>query len=229
MTTAQAQRPGPAPAQTPAPPAQRVISRDTTSEELNSDYKWGFTIDIEQEAFPKGLSEDVVRLISAKKNEPEWMLDWRLRAYRFWERQGYSEPTWANIQHPPIDYQDIHYYAAPKSADAGPQSLDEVDPEVLEAFDKLGIPLAEQARLAGVAVDAVLDSVSVATTYQEQLEKAGVIFCPISEAVQNHPELVRKYSGVRGALRRQFLRHPEFGGVFRRLFRLHPPRRALPH
>ena len=195
MTTAQAQRPGPAPAQTPAPPAQRVISRDTTSEELNSDYKWGFTIDIEQEAFPKGLSEDVVRLISAKKNEPEWMLDWRLRAYRFWERQGYSEPTWANIQHPPIDYQDIHYYAAPKSADAGPQSLDEVDPEVLEAFDKLGIPLAEQARLAGVAVDAVLDSVSVATTYQEQLEKAGVIFCPISEAVQNHPELVRKYLG----------------------------------
>ena len=175
--------------------AQRVISRDTTSEELNSDYKWGFTIDIEEEAFPKGLSEDVVRLISAKKNEPEWMLEWRLRAYRFWSRQNYTEPTWANVEYPPIDFQDIHYYAAPKSADDGPKSLDEVDPEVLEAFNKLGIPLEEQARLAGVAVDAVLDSVSVATTYQEQLEKAGVIFCSMSEAIQNHPDLVQKYLG----------------------------------
>ena len=176
-------------------PPQRVISRETTAEELNSDYKWGFTIDIEQEAFPKGLSEDVVRLISAKKDEPEWMLDWRLRAYRFWSRQNYAAPAWANVQYPPIDFQDIHYYAAPKSADDGPKSLDEVDPEVLEAFSKLGIPLEEQARLAGVAVDAVLDSVSVATTYQEQLEKAGVIFCSMSEAIRNHPDLVRKYLG----------------------------------
>ena len=175
--------------------AQRVISRDTTSEELDSDYQWGFTIDIEQEAIPKGLSEDVVRLIAAKKNEPQWMLDWRLKAFRFWSRQTYTEPKWANVEYPPIDFQDMHYYAAPKSAADGPQSLDEVDPEVLEAFGKLGIPLEEQARLAGVAVDAVLDSVSVATTYQEQLEKAGVIFCSMSEAIQNHPDLVQKYLG----------------------------------
>ena len=176
-------------------PSQRVISRETTAEELNSDYKWGFTIDIEEDAFPKGLSEDVVRMISAKKQEPEWMLDWRLKAFRFWSRQTYTEPTWANIKHPAIDFQDIHYYAAPKSSNDGPQSLEDVDPEVLEAFSKLGIPLEEQARLAGVAVDAVLDSVSVATTYQEQLEKAGVIFCSMSEAVRKHPDLVQKYLG----------------------------------
>ena len=176
-------------------PSQRVISRETTAEELNSDYKWGFTIDIEEDAFPKGLSEDVVRLISEKKQEPEWMLDWRLKAFRFWSRQTYTEPTWANIEHPAIDFQDIHYYAAPKSSGDGPQSLEDVDPEVLEAFSKLGIPREEQARLAGVAVDAVLDSVSVATTYQEQLEKAGVIFCSMSEAVRNHPDLVQKYLG----------------------------------
>ena len=172
----------------------RVISRDTTSTELDSDYKWGFTIDIDSDLAPKGLSEDVVRLISAKKEEPEWLLEWRLKAFRHWERLQYQEPAWANIHHDPIDYQDIYYYAAPSSGDA-PKSLDEVDPEVLEAFDKLGIPLQERERLAGVAVDAVLDSVSVATTYQETLEKAGVIFCSMSEAVQNHPELVQKYLG----------------------------------
>ena len=172
----------------------RVISRDTTSTELDSDYKWGFTIDIDSDLAPKGLSEDVVRLISAKKEEPEWLLEWRLKAFRHWERLQYQEPAWANIEHDPIDYQDIYYYAAPSSGDA-PKSLDEVDPEVLEAFDKLGIPLQERERLAGVAVDAVLDSVSVATTYQETLEKAGVIFCSMSEAVQNHPELVQKYLG----------------------------------
>ena len=172
-----------------------VISRSTTSADLDTDYKWGFTLDIESDVAPKGLSEDVVRLISAKKNEPEWMLEWRLKAFRHWLKLKQHSPTWANIQHPPIDYQDIHYYAAPGAGDNRPKSLDEVDPEVLEAFEKLGIPLAERERLAGVAVDAVLDSVSVATTYQETLEKSGVIFCPISEAVQNHPDLVKKYLG----------------------------------
>src|SRR5918996_5841682 len=174
----------------------RVISRtSTTSEELHSDYKWGFTIDIEQDAAPKGLSEEVVHYISAKKNEPEWMLEWRLKAYRHWIRQNYEEPKWARIHHPPIDFQDIHYYAAPRSDKEGPKSLDEVDTELLEAFSKLGIPLEEQKKLTGVAIDAVLDSVSVATTYQEMLEKEGIIFCSISEAVQNHPELVQKYLG----------------------------------
>ena len=172
----------------------RVISRDTTSTDLDSDYKWGFTIDIGSDLAPKGLSEDVVRLISAKKEEPEWLLEWRLKAFRHWERLKYEEPAWANIHHEPIDYQDIYYYAAPSNGDA-PKSLDEVDPEILEAFDKLGIPIQERERLAGVAVDAVLDSVSVATTYQETLEKAGVIFCSMSEAVKNHPELVQKYLG----------------------------------
>ena len=173
--------------------SQRVISR--TSRDLDSEYKWGFTIDIDEDFIPKGLSEDVVRLISAKKNEPNWMLEWRLKAFKFWSRQTYQEPQWAHIHHPPIDYQDIYYYAAPASQKDGPKSLDEVDPEVLEAFNKLGIPLEEQKALAGVAVDAVLDSVSVATTYRETLEKVGVIFCSMSEAVQNHPELVQKYLG----------------------------------
>ena len=174
----------------------RVISRGaTTSSDLETDYKWGFTIDIESDVAPKGLSEDIVRLISAKKEEPDWMLEWRLKAFRHWVKQSQEEPKWANIHHPPIDYQDIHYYAAPGSKEGGPKSLDEVDPEILEAFEKLGIPLAERERLAGVAVDAVIDSVSVATTYQETLEKAGIIFCPISEAIRNHPDLVQKYMG----------------------------------
>ena len=175
---------------------QRVISRtETTSSDLDTDYKWGFTIDIDSDVAPKGLSEDVVRLISAKKGEPEWMLEWRLKAYRHWLRLNYEEPAWANIEHPKIDFQDIYYYAAPSSGKDAPKSLDEVDPEILEAFDKLGIPLAERERLAGVAVDAVLDSVSVATTYQETLEKAGIIFCSMSEAIRNHPDLVQKYLG----------------------------------
>lgn len=173
----------------------KVISRKTTSSELDSDYKWGFTIDIEADVIPKGLSEDVVRLISDKKGEPEWMLEWRLKAYRHWLKQDFEEPKWANIHHPPIDYQDIIYYSDPRSKKDGPKSLDDVDPEVLEAFEKLGIPLAERERLAGVAVDAVLDSVSVATTYQAKLEEAGIIFCPISEAIKNHPDLVKKYLG----------------------------------
>ena len=143
---------------------------------------------------PKGLSEDIVRFISAKKEEPEWMLEWRLKAYRYWVTLNEEEPKWANIQHPRIDFQDIIYYASPTQKD-GPKSMDEVDPELLEAFDKLGIPLDEQKQLAGVAVDAVLDSSSVATTYQETLEKAGVIFCSMSEAIRNHPDLVQKYLG----------------------------------
>ena len=174
---------------------QRVISRNTTAEDLQSDYKWGFSIDIEEDAAPKGLNEDIVRLISAKKNEPEWMLESRLKAYRHWLRLNNEEPTWANIHHPTIDFQDIHYYAAPASTADGPKSLDEVDPELVEAFNKLGIPLDEQKRMTGVAVDAVLDSVSVATTYQGMLEEAGIIFCSMSEAVQKHPELVQKYLG----------------------------------
>ena len=172
---------------------QRVISRETRLEDTQ--YKWGFELDIESDVAPRGLSEEIVRLISAKKNEPEWMLDWRLKAYRHWLKLGTEEPQWANVEFSPIDYQDIIYYAAPRSQADGPKSLDEVDPEILEGFSKLGIPLEEQKKLTGVAVDAVLDSVSVATTYQEMLKKAGVIFCSMSEAVQNHPELVRKYIG----------------------------------
>ncbi len=176
--------------------ASRVISRTaTSSDDLDTDYKWGFTIDVESDVAPKGLNEEIVRLISFKKGEPAWMLEWRLKAYRHWVKLNNEEPKWANIHHPPIDYQDIIYYAAPGSGKDGPKSLDEVDPEVLAAFEKLGIPLAEREKLAGVAVDAVLDSVSVATTYQEKLEEAGIIFCSMSEAIKNHPELVRKYLG----------------------------------
>ena len=172
---------------------QKVISRKTGIEE--STYRWGFDLEIESDVAPRGLNEDIVRLISAKKQDPDWMLEWRLKAYRHWLTLGNEEPTWANIEHAPIDFQDIIYYAAPKSQGDGPKSLEDVDPEVLEAFSKLGIPLEEQKRLTGVAIDAVLDSVSVATTYKEMLEKAGVIFCSMSEAVQNHPDLVKKYIG----------------------------------
>jgi Fe-S cluster assembly protein SufB len=162
----------------------------------SQDYKWGFVTDIEQEAIPAGLSEEVIHLISAKKHEPEWMLDWRLKAYRFWEKleKSEAEPKWANIHYPPVDYQHIVYYSAPKMKD-GPQSLDEVDPKLLETYEKLGIPLSEQKLLAGVAVDAVFDSVSVATTFKDKLADLGIIFCSFSEAVQEHPELVRKYLG----------------------------------
>ena len=176
--------------------ASRVISRTTTSDDLDTDYKWGFTIDVESDVAPKGLNEDTVRLISFKKGEPDWMLEWRLKAFRHWVKLNNEEPKWANIHHPPIDYQDIIYYAAPGAGTDAPKSLDEVDPEVLAAFDKLGIPLAEREKLAGVAVDAVLDSVSVATTYQDKLQEAGIIFCSMTEAVQNHPDLVRKYLGT---------------------------------
>ena len=161
-------------------------------EEATGNYKYGFVTDIEVDKAPKGLSEDTIRLISAKKDEPEWMLEWRLKAYRHWLTM--EDPDWAKLNYPPIDYQDIHYYAAPKKAE-GPKSLDEVDPELLRTYEKLGIPLREQEMLAGVAVDAVFDSVSVATTFREKLAKAGVIFCPISEAIRDYPELVQKYIG----------------------------------
>ena len=161
-------------------------------------YKYGFVTDIESAKAPKGLNEDIVRFISAKKNEPAWLTEWRLDAYRRWLTM--EEPTWARVEYPKIDYQDLYYYAAPKSMDDGPKSLDEVDPELLRTYEKLGIPLREQEILAGVqtskvAVDAVFDSVSVATTFRAELAKAGVIFCPISEAVHSHPELVKKYLG----------------------------------
>ena len=160
-------------------------------------YQYGFTPDIESEKAPKGLSEDIVRFISAKKNEPDWLTQWRLEAYRRWLTM--REPDWARVHYPPIDYQDLYYYSAPKST-PGPKTIDDVDPELLRTYEKLGIPLREQEILAGVetrkvAVDAVFDSVSVATTFKEELAKAGVIFCPISEAVQTHPELVRQYLG----------------------------------
>ncbi len=168
----------------------------STLVEEREDYKWGFVTDIESDVAPPGLSEEIVRFISAKKNEPDFLLEWRLKAYRAWrEMQAKKgEPRWAHVRFDPLDYEAISYYAAPKKKE-GPKNLDEVDPELLETFDKLGIPLGEQKMLAGVAVDAVFDSVSVATTFKETLAEAGVIFCSFSDAVQNHPELVMKYLG----------------------------------
>ncbi|MGF1517041.1 MAG: Fe-S cluster assembly protein SufB [Nodosilinea sp.] len=161
---------------------------------VSQPYKYGFTTNIEADAIPRGLSEDVVRMISAKKNEPAFMLEFRLKAYRKWLTM--SEPAWPNVKYPPIDYQNIVYYSAPKAQAKKLGSLDEVDPTLLDTFEKLGIPLSEQKRLANVAVDAIFDSVSVATTYKEKLAESGVIFCSISEALQEHPELVEKYLGT---------------------------------
>jgi Fe-S cluster assembly protein SufB len=166
------------------------------AELADREYEYGFVTDIESETIPKGLSEEIVRIISAKKEEPRWLLQWRLKAYHRFAKmleEGH-EPTWAMIEYPTIDYQDMYYYSAPKRKDQL-ESLDEVDPELLRTYEKLGIPLEEQKRLAGVAVDAVFDSVSVATTYKDELEKQGIIFCPFSEAVRSHPELVKKYLG----------------------------------
>ncbi len=160
---------------------------------ISRDYQHGFETEVEADAIPRGLSEETVRLISARKNEPEFLLEWRLAAYRRWLTM--TPPQWASVHHPPIDYQDIIYYSAPKSQKDGPKSLDEVDPELLKTYEKLGIPLHERAILAGVAVDAVFDSVSVATTFKDKLAEQGIIFCSFSEAVQHHPELVRQYLG----------------------------------
>lgn len=164
-----------------------------TNEFLNSDYKYGFFTDIETEVFPKGLDEGIIHLISQKKNEPPWLLDFRLKAYRHW--LTLKTPSWAKLNVPEIDFQDLYYYSAPKKK-AEVSSLDEIDPELLATFAKLGIPLNEQKRISGVAVDAIFDSVSVGTTHQADLEKVGVIFCSISEAVHNHPDLVKKYLGT---------------------------------
>jgi len=161
--------------------------------ETSGPYKAGFVTDIESESVPPGLNEEVVRLISEKKSEPEWLLDWRLKAFRQWLTM--KEPNWQNVHYPPIDYQAMVYYSAPKSRKDGPKSLDEVDPKLLETYEKLGIPLREREKLAGVAVDAVFDSVSVATTFREKLAEVGVIFCSFSEAVQTHPDLVKQYLG----------------------------------
>ena len=159
---------------------------------VEQEYKWGFYTDVETDTLPPGLNEDVIRHISAKKEEPEWLLDWRLKAFRHW--QTMHEPRWPHVQYEPIDYQGISYYSAPGAKDKDrPKSLDEVDPKLLETYDKLGVPLHERERLAGVAVDAVFDSVSVGTTHQEELAKHGVIFCSFSEAVREHPELIKKY------------------------------------
>jgi len=161
---------------------------------VRQEYKYGFFTDVETESAPPGLSEDTIRLISRKKNEPEWLTDWRLKAFRHWETM--EEPTWPKVHHEPINYQDIVYYSAPKKTGEGPKSLDEVDPKLLETYEKLGIPLKERERLAGVAVDAVFDSVSVGTTFKKQLAEKGIIFCSFGEAVQEHPDLVRKYLGM---------------------------------
>ena len=169
--------------------------QEETIEQVNlatSKYKYGFSTDLEVDKAPKGLDENIIKLISSKKNEPEWMLDWRLKAFEIWKKM--KEPEWAKVNYPKIDYQDIYYYSAPKNTEKL-KSLDEVDPELLKTYEKLGIPLNEQKALAGVAVDAVFDSVSVVTTFRKQLEEKGVIFCPISEAIKTHPELVKKYIG----------------------------------
>ena len=168
-------------------------SEQTVERHLEGRYKHGFVTDIETESLPPGLNEDVIRAISARKDEPEWLLEWRLRAYRKFLKM--AEPKWAHLNIDPIDLQAISYFAAPKSDKDRPQSLDEVDPKLLETYDKLGVPLHERAKLAGVAVDAVFDSVSVGTTFKKELEKAGVIFCSFAEAAREHPELVRKYLG----------------------------------
>ncbi|HSR49241.1 MAG TPA: Fe-S cluster assembly protein SufB [Acidobacteriota bacterium] len=171
----------------------------TETEELqklaDKKYEYGFYTDIEADQVEPGLNEDVVRLISAKKKEPEWLLNWRLKALKHFQKTEFKEPRWAKLKFPPIDYQAISYYSAPKSKDDAPKSLDEVDPKLLETYNKLGIPLAEQEKLTGVAVDAVFDSVSVATTFKEKLKDMGIIFCSFSEAVREHPELVKKYLG----------------------------------
>jgi Fe-S cluster assembly protein SufB len=172
-------------------------ANDTLEELAGREYKYGFITDIESDTVPPGLNEDIIRLISAKKNEPEFMLEWRLKAYRHWAKleKNQAEPKWAMVHYPAIDYQAISYYSAPKNKGDAPKSLAEVDPELLNTYEKLGIPLREQERLAGVAVDAVFDSVSVATTFKGKLAEMGVIFCSFSEALQNHPDLVQKYLG----------------------------------
>jgi Fe-S cluster assembly protein SufB len=204
-----------------------MSTNDKTFHDLaQQDYKWGFVTDVAEEKIPRGLNEGIVRLISAKKNEPEFMLEWRLKAFRHWLtlEKAEAEPTWANIHYPPIDYQNIFYYSAPPKR-ATVNSLDDIDPEILKTYEKLGIPLTEQKRLAGVAVDAVFDSVSVATTFQGKLAEMGVIFRCGEEPPRAHQDI----PGQRGALYRQLLCRAERRGVQRRVFRLRAQGRALPH
>jgi Fe-S cluster assembly protein SufB len=169
-----------------------ATATDTIEDLANKEYRWGFVTDIESDAIPRGLNEDIIRMISSKKNEPEFMLEWRLKSYRHWLTM--EEPKWQNVHYAPIDYQNIIYYAAPKQKNS-PKSLDEIDPELLRTYEKLGIPLKEQELLSGVAVDAVFDSVSVATTFKDKLAEMGIIFCSFSDAVLHHPDLVQKYLG----------------------------------
>src|SRR5438874_4560606 len=173
-------------------PDNNEVKDDLTTIERTvlSDYKYGFVTDIEADEAPKGLNEDTIRFISAKKNEPQWMLDWRLKAFQHWLKM--EEPHWANVTFPKINYQDIIYYSAPKQK-INPESLDQIDPELRRTFEKLGISLDEQKRLTGVAVDAVIDSVSIGTSFKEQLAERGIIFCSMSDAIQEHPDLVKKY------------------------------------
>ena len=168
-------------------------TRESVDDLIPSGYQHGFVTEIESDTVPPGLSEATIRTISARKHEPEWMLEWRLKAYRHW--LTLDAPAWAHVVHPPIEYQAISYYSAPRKKADGPKSLDEIDPQLLDAYSKLGIPLEEQKALAGVAVDAVFDSVSVASTFRKNLAEAGVIFCAMSEAVREHPELVQQYLG----------------------------------
>ncbi len=170
-----------------------AAANDPIQKRIDKEYEWGFVTEVESDTIPKGLDEDVIRTISAKKDEPEWLLEWRLEAYRAWLKM--DEPKWPNVKYADIDFQDIHYYSEPKRPEDGPNSMDEVDPEIKATFEKLGIPLEEQMRLSGVAVDAVFDSVSVATTFKDKLSELDIIFCSFSEAVREHPELVRKYLG----------------------------------
>ncbi len=170
------------------------MDKKNSAVDQSYEYKYGFSTDIETDVVPKGLNEEIIRTISSKKNEPEWMLEYRLKAFRHW--QTMKEPTWAMVEYPPIDFQDIRYYSAPKKKAEGPKSLDELDPELVKTFERLGIPLQEQKRISGVAVDVVFDSVSIGTTHTEVLEEAGVIFCSISEAIQKHPDIVKKYLGA---------------------------------
>jgi Fe-S cluster assembly protein SufB len=169
-----------------------VTGVQTCALPIYKEYRWGFVTDIEQDTFPKGLSEEVIRMISARKGEPDFMLEWRLSAFRHWLKQ--LEPNWSSVHHPPIDYQDISYFSAPKRKGT-PKKLSEVDPELLRTYEKLGIPIEEREALAGIAVDAVFDSVSVATTFKDKLGKLGISFCSFSEAVREHPELVKQYLG----------------------------------
>ncbi len=172
---------------------QKELHENKLAGGSTGDYRYGFSTDIEADTIPKGLNEDTIRQLSAKKKEPEWMLQWRLKAFALWQKM--HEPSWPNFEYGPIDYQALYYYSAPKQKKDNPKSLEEVDEELLKTFDRLGIPLTEQKRLSGVAVDAVFDSISVGTTHQSELEKQGIIFCSMSEAIQKHPDLVKKYMG----------------------------------